>query len=236
MRIVSFHRENIIWRSADSTWSRGFYESWPTGSYDDEDYDPEWDCEYGDQFEWVTTGHPSVDAADRAWNGANPGGYVVMDADGTNQEHLDDLDARLVAAHQASVDHRGVSWNGPAPSQPILDRAHRHRLKEAVRLAEWEHQRDTETANAPDRRARNLRGWYDSPDRRPSPADLEAAAAKVTVARAELEAFDNSPSATAFMTSRGAVAPTRASSTGAQGRDSLGQFTETTRTEPSVQI
>ncbi len=76
---MSFHRENIIWQSADGTWSRGFYECHESygghGDDDDEDsFDPEWDVEYDyGALEQVSCGHPSEDAAFQSWRGANPG-------------------------------------------------------------------------------------------------------------------------------------------------------------------
>lgn len=72
---MSFNRENVIWQSADGTWGRGFYESSSTGSYDDEEYDPEWDVDYDyDRFEWVSVGHSTEQAARASWDGENPGG------------------------------------------------------------------------------------------------------------------------------------------------------------------
>ena len=75
---MSYHRENVIWQSADGTWGRGFYENYPTKSYDDDDYDSEWDVEYDyDRFSWVSVGHPTEQAAGASWDGANPGGSTV---------------------------------------------------------------------------------------------------------------------------------------------------------------
>lgn len=75
---MSYHRENVIWQSADGTWGRGFYENYPTKSYDDDDYDSEWDVEYDyDIFSWVSVGHPTEQAAGASWDGANPGGSTV---------------------------------------------------------------------------------------------------------------------------------------------------------------
>jgi len=67
---MSFNRENVIWQSPDGTWSRGFYEV----VWTDPEGDPEWDVEYGSDFEWVSTGHPTEEAAHDSWDGSNPGG------------------------------------------------------------------------------------------------------------------------------------------------------------------
>lgn len=93
---MSFNRENIVWESADGTWSRGFYEVVWQG-----EGDPEWDVEYGNNFSCVTTGHPTEDAACAAWQGANPGGYQGAAADEAAA-----LDA-LAAACKASARKRG---------------------------------------------------------------------------------------------------------------------------------
>jgi hypothetical protein len=76
---MSFNRENIVWRSKDGRWSIGFYETTWVGSESD-GYDPEWDVEYDfDRFSWVSTGHPTEEAAHRAWDGANPGGSIIVE-------------------------------------------------------------------------------------------------------------------------------------------------------------
>lgn len=73
---MSFHRENVIWESADGTWSRGFFRVRWTGD------DPEWDVEYDyGSFEWVSTGHASERAAHDSWRGSNPGGYDLVSYD-----------------------------------------------------------------------------------------------------------------------------------------------------------
>ena len=86
---MSFNRENIVWQSADGTWNRGFWRVVWTG-----EGDPEWDVEYGDDFEWVTTGHPDVDSTMAAWDGANPGGFDELSHTAESADrchHLDTL-------------------------------------------------------------------------------------------------------------------------------------------------
>jgi len=80
---MSFNRENILWQSADGTWSHGFYECHESyGGREDDDensFDPEWDVEYNhDVLEYASCGHPSEDAALQSWRGANPGGCHVL--------------------------------------------------------------------------------------------------------------------------------------------------------------
>lgn len=100
---MSFNRENVIWQSADGTWSRGFYETcWVGDEYDG--YDPEWDVEYGDGLWCVTVGHASEDAAERAWDGANPGGHTTI-----TQEHFADECAALDAEAKRIMALRDVS-------------------------------------------------------------------------------------------------------------------------------
>lgn len=98
---MSFNRENVIWQSKDGTWSRGFY----TVAWVDDEGDPEWDVEYDyGSFEWVSTGHPDVQAAHQAWNGANPGGYTMYpwEANSTACMELDEMAAK----------HKPSYWSG----------------------------------------------------------------------------------------------------------------------------
>lgn len=75
---MSFNRENVEWQSKDGTWNLGFFEVVWEGSEEDGE-DPEWDVEYDmSAFEWVTTGHPTQQAASRAWTGSNPGCSTVV--------------------------------------------------------------------------------------------------------------------------------------------------------------
>jgi len=106
---MSFHRENILWQSADGTWSHGFYECHESyggrGDDDDEDsFDPEWDVEYNyGALEQASCGHPSEDAAFQSWRGANPGGSTVLPSDSDSAAEvaqLDDLAAELEDAQR----------------------------------------------------------------------------------------------------------------------------------------
>jgi len=75
---MSLNRENIIWPSKDGTWNRAFYDFTPEDWKDDYDY--EWDVDYDfSRFNWVCTGLPTQEAAEEAWDGANPGGYEIIE-------------------------------------------------------------------------------------------------------------------------------------------------------------
>lgn len=77
---MSFNWENVIWHNADNTWGIGFYEriTHDDAFGDDNDYDSEWDDDYDyDRFAHAANGFPTAEAAERWWNGANPGGFQV---------------------------------------------------------------------------------------------------------------------------------------------------------------
>jgi len=105
---MSFNRENILWQSADGTWSHGFYECHESRrgrDDDDEDsFDPEWDVEYNHgALEQVSCGHPSEDAALQSWRGANPGGCTVLSYhpdSAAEVAQLDDMAAELEDAQR----------------------------------------------------------------------------------------------------------------------------------------
>ena len=95
---MSLNRKNIIWQSANLTWSRGFYEVLWTG----EDY--EWDVEYGPNFEWVSTGHPTQNEAYDAWDGCGSGSYNTLPYTTGNPETTT-LDALAVKATEAGLNN-----------------------------------------------------------------------------------------------------------------------------------
>lgn len=69
---MSCNRENVIWKSRNGTWNRGFFDFYQTGD------DHEWDVEYDHgRFNWVSLGHATEKAADLSWDGTNPGGVVI---------------------------------------------------------------------------------------------------------------------------------------------------------------
>ncbi len=85
---MSFCRENVCWQSEDGTWSLGFFRV----AWVDYDGDPEWDVEYDfESFEWLTVGHRSSDAANQAWDGANPGGGWEYEWDPTNERSVKEI-------------------------------------------------------------------------------------------------------------------------------------------------
>lgn len=70
---MSFNRDNVTWQSKDGSWNIGFWSFVETSSWDDDDYDPEWDVEYLDHSFWfVSTGHSSPDGAWNAYTRQNP--------------------------------------------------------------------------------------------------------------------------------------------------------------------
>ncbi|MGW4691034.1 hypothetical protein ACWEO1_01440 [Kitasatospora cineracea] len=78
--MVSVNREHVIWQSSGGSWNIGFYAYtglWEFEGADPDDFDHEWDVEYGyDEFWFLSTGHPDPDAAYGAYlaQHANPGG------------------------------------------------------------------------------------------------------------------------------------------------------------------
>lgn len=71
---MGVNRENVVWQSEDGTWNRAFWDFYPVNQ-DDEDWDYEWDVEYTDEFNWVSTGHTTLEAALASWTGSNPYGH-----------------------------------------------------------------------------------------------------------------------------------------------------------------
>lgn len=113
---MSFHRANVTWQSPDGSWNIGFWtvleadpEAADDEDYDDEvadghdeedeDYDDEWDAECGDDFEFVTTGHPTEESAWRTvdQHRPNPGSshvYSLTNSSGDERAKLDELAAK----------------------------------------------------------------------------------------------------------------------------------------------
>lgn len=93
---MSFNRKNVVWQSKDGTWNRAFYEFWEVDT-DDDGFDPEWDVEYGEDFNWVSTGHPTLEAAEESWNGANPGDWDEYPYSPANAAACDAFDQKAQA-------------------------------------------------------------------------------------------------------------------------------------------
>lgn len=107
---MSCNRENICWQSKDGKWSLAFYECWTVNDGDD-DHDPEWDVEYGDQFEWVSTGHATEEAAHNSWHGANPGGGSVMGWSDSCAKECEQLDAKAQSFLTQQKDQANLNTN-----------------------------------------------------------------------------------------------------------------------------
>lgn len=95
---MSCNRENVTWKTA-GTWSIGFFDFYETGDTSDPDWDSEWDVEYLDRFMFVSTGHPTPEAAYEAWDGANPGGTTIYDTPSPETERYDRMAAEWLAAN-----------------------------------------------------------------------------------------------------------------------------------------
>lgn len=89
---MGLHRENITWQSKDGTWSLGFWDFYYVNR-DSDDFDPEWDVEYTDTFNWVSTGHPTYESAEDSWKDANPGGGEMLAYSADAPSENDRLDA-----------------------------------------------------------------------------------------------------------------------------------------------
>lgn len=100
---MSTNRENVIWQSADGTWNRGFYDFYETGDWSDPDYDHEWDVEYTQDFSWVSTGHPSMEAAERSWRGSNPGGWSEYPYDPARPDANEIFDDKAAQCYDAAT-------------------------------------------------------------------------------------------------------------------------------------
>lgn len=89
---MSFNRENVIWQSANGTWSIGFFECFEVNG-DGGRNDPEWDVEYNyEKFDWASTNHSTKEAARKAWHGANPGGGETLSYSKENSDECDGYD------------------------------------------------------------------------------------------------------------------------------------------------
>jgi hypothetical protein len=89
---MSCNRENVIWKSRDGTWGRGFYDYWQTGE------DHEWDVEYDySRFNFASVGHPSEEAAHASWHGANPGGSTIYEEPCAETDEFDQLADKYLA-------------------------------------------------------------------------------------------------------------------------------------------
>ncbi|GAA4925054.1 hypothetical protein [Nesterenkonia rhizosphaerae] len=126
---MSFHHENVIWQSPDMTWNLGFYERIP-GNTTDPDYDAEWDDDFDhNAFQFVSTGHPTSEAARRSWKGSNPGSsweVPYCDAKADEIERLEDLTAKKCEAEKGRkpdgtiyLGGRTVGYQGPPKSRTL---------------------------------------------------------------------------------------------------------------------
>lgn len=98
---MSVNRENVIWKSRDGTWNRGFFDFHNTGDPGDPDWDFEWDVEYDlDRFNWASTGWATENQAYQSWQGANPGGSNVYHEPSETTDTFDKMAKELRDTHR----------------------------------------------------------------------------------------------------------------------------------------
>lgn len=88
---MSYNWDNVIWQSADGSWSRGYYERISRAdspdSWEDDDYDSEWDDDFThDSFDTVRTGFLTEDAAFDWEPHGNPGSFWQIFYKGNSKE------------------------------------------------------------------------------------------------------------------------------------------------------
>jgi hypothetical protein len=75
--------------------------------------------EYTDDFNWVSTGHATKEAADRAWTGANPGGGTQVEYSAANAKTCDAYDAKAedcrIAQSKAAAELAAHARKWPTP-------------------------------------------------------------------------------------------------------------------------
>jgi hypothetical protein len=108
---MSRNRENVTWQSSNGKWNLAFYD-WYEVNQDDDDFDPEWDVEYTDDFNWASTGHATREAAESSWKGANPGGGTHIEYSPETAKQCDGLDAKAaayrIAQDKATTEHAAL--------------------------------------------------------------------------------------------------------------------------------
>lgn len=116
---MSYNHENVVWQSPNGTWNRGFHpvDYYDCGESDDcDDETHEWCRQFDeDSFEWVSSGHPSRDAAYASWTGSNPGGSSGPGS-ADHVEHLEDMAAVLYEKSLKEEAERGRRYGGASNS------------------------------------------------------------------------------------------------------------------------
>lgn len=86
---MSFNRDNITFQNQNGKWSIGFWNFYETNSYNNPDYDSEWDVEYTyDGFWFVSQGHDTPQKAYESYckNHANPSGTQIIEYKNNEKE------------------------------------------------------------------------------------------------------------------------------------------------------
>jgi len=94
---MSFNRDNVTWQRTDGTWCMGFWDFYPTSSWNDPDFDPEWDVEYTNEFNWIYENAATPEAAYdiyRSQNG-NPGGTAIYESTPANADTIARFESAL---------------------------------------------------------------------------------------------------------------------------------------------
>ena len=134
---MSYFHANLIWQSKDGTWNAGFYKRVPGyGAISDPDYgyDPEWDDEYTDEFEFVARGYSNSSEAMDQWHGANPGSFTLVPYNDRAKQVIESAEeAAAIATIAAKRRYSGVKVKKAFPSTSF-DRA-----RAALRTVEAKH-------------------------------------------------------------------------------------------------
>lgn len=101
---MSYYWLNTIWQSKTGSWNRGFWKRFP-GDMTDPDYNEEWDAEFSDEeFDYLRTGIPNLEAAEDWTPAGNPGTWVTIPYSG-NSKDCKALD-QLAHWHRNPDEHR----------------------------------------------------------------------------------------------------------------------------------
>ena len=94
---MSFNRDNVTWQRTDGTWCTGFWDFFPTSSWNDPDFDPEWDVEYTEEFNWVheNAATPEVGYELYRRQNGNPGGTTIYESTPENADAIARFNATL---------------------------------------------------------------------------------------------------------------------------------------------
>lgn len=122
--------ENVIWQSADGTWSRGHSKT-PSPT-DEEERDLSYDF---DEFGWVSCGHPNMSAAKQSWGRTDPGPLHIIKYTPESADEIDDLDDMAAYRCESTMGFHGAT-KLRAPNRLFRD-FKTAELENAVRAMGW---------------------------------------------------------------------------------------------------